>query len=644
MKANWLKRTLYFKRPAGTSRGVMKAREVWYVILSNKSGKGIGECAPLPGLSIDQFEHIESQLEKVCLRPNYYIKSKDALKNFPSIRFGLEMAYLDLLNGGGQSYYSRYKPININGLIWMGSSDFMIKQIEQKLQEKWKCIKIKIGSLSFEKDLEILNLIRSKYSRSDIELRVDANGAFSTEEAKYKLKALSKFDLHSIEQPIMAGQWDALSDLCRTSPIPIALDEELIPLVDSSNREKMITKVKPQYIILKPSLLGGFSECEGWIALAKKNKIGWWITSALESNIGLNAIAQWTAKLKPKGYQGLGTGQLFSNNIPSPLSVNKGQLISKAYPMIKEVQSFISAWFSLEESFTLSTSGSTGKPKSIFIKKEWMKYSVELTRKTFGLERGHSALLCLPINYIAGKMMLVRSLQIGLDLTIVKPSLNPLKNIERSFDFIAMIPAQLENSLSKISKTNTVIVGGGRVGNPLLEKIKLIPTRIYETYGMTETLTHVAIKRINGMNKTEIFSALNGITFEKDDRDCLIINAKNINPNPIITNDMVELITKTTFKWIGRFDNIINSGGIKISPEVIEKKMSKIIKNRRFFIAALKDRHLGEKVILVIEGNKINISYIDLDKFEKPKEIYFLPKFKESVSGKILRKQTLLLI
>ena len=189
-----------------------------------------------------------------------------------------------------------------------------------------------------------------------------------------------------------------------------------------------------------------------------------------------------------------------------------------------------------------------------------------------------------------------------------------------------------------------MIVGGGRVGNPLLEKIKLIPTRIYETYGMTETLTHVAIKRINGMNKTEIFSALNGITFEKDDRDCLIINAKNINPNPIITNDMVELITKTTFKWIGRFDNIINSGGIKISPEVIEKKMSKIIKNRRFFIAALKDRHLGEKVILVIEGNKINISYIDLDKFEKPKEIYFLPKFKESVSGKILRKQTLLLI
>ena len=241
-------------------------------------------------------------------------------------------------------------------------------------------------------------------------------------------------------------------------------------------------------------------------------------------------------------------------------------------------------------------------------------------------------------------MMLVRSLQIGLDLTIVKPSLNPLKNIERSFDFIAMIPAQLENSLSKINKINTVIVGGGRVGNTLLEKIKLIPTKIYETYGMTETLTHVAIKRINGMNKTEIFSALNGITFEKDDRNCLIINAEKINPNPIITNDIVDLKTKTTFKWIGRFDNIINSGGIKISPEVIEKKMSKIIKNRRFFIAALKDRHLGEKVILVIEGNKINISYIDLDKFEKPKEIYFLPKFEESVSGKILRKQTVLLI
>lgn len=644
MKANWVKKTLSFKRPAGTSRGVLKTREVWYLILSNKSFRGIGECAPLPGLSLDQFEFMESQLDEICLRPNYYIKQGQRLKDFPSIRFGLEMAYLDLLNGGGQQYYAPYKPIDINGLIWMGSRDFMIEQIEQKLKEKWKCIKIKIGSLSFEKDLEILNLIRSKYNRDDLELRVDANGAFSVQEVNYKLKELARFDLHSIEQPIMAGQWDILSDLCKTSPIPIALDEELIPIIDSSDREKMLKRILPQYIILKPSLLGGFSECERWIDLASKNKIGWWITSALESNIGLNAIAQWTTKLKPKGYQGLGTGQLFLNNIPSPLEVKNGQLISKKDPIIKKVQSFISSWMSSKEDFKLSTSGSTGKPKSIFVKKKWMKCSVDLTRKTFGLMEGHSAMLCLSMDYVAGKMMLVRALEIGLDLTIVEPSLKPLKNTADLFDFAAMIPAQLENSLDKINKIKTVIVGGGRVSNTLLEKIKLIPTKVYETYGMTETLTHVAFKRINGVNRTEIFRALDDITFEKDDRGCLIINAEKIIPGLVVTNDIVQLITKTSFKWIGRFDNIINSGGVKLFPEIIEKKLSKIIKKRRFFITSLKDKRLGEKVVLIVEGDKIEISYSSLDKFEKPKNLYFLPHFLESKSGKILRKPTTLLI
>ena len=206
----------------------------------------------------------------------------------------------------------------------MGDPDFMMSQLKQKLEECWKCIKIKIGALDFEKELEILQSIRSQYGKDNLELRVDANGAFTVSDINKKLNRLAEFDLHSIEQPIQTGQWDLLTELCQYSPIPIALDEELIPLVNEEDRIRMLDRVKPQYLVLKPSLLGGFSESDKWIELAKERNIGWWITSALESNIGLNAIAQWTAKMKPCGFQGLGTGQLFTNNIPSPLKVKSG--------------------------------------------------------------------------------------------------------------------------------------------------------------------------------------------------------------------------------------------------------------------------------------------------------------------------------
>ena len=649
MDFNWTKRTLTFKQPAGTSRGVMKSRDVWYIALSENGINGIGECAPLPGLSLDDFNQIESKLDEVCGNLGLFIQDLSLLQYFPSIRFGLEMAHLDLKNGGGQTYYdspftSSHSPISINGLIWMGDADFMIQQVEGKLSEGWKCIKMKIGAIDFDRELEILKSIRSRFDKDELELRVDANGAFSEKDVREKLEKLSKYDLHSIEQPIKPGQRNLLSELCKSSPVPIALDEELISLIDEKERIQMLEKVEPQYLVLKPSLLGGFYESEKWIELAKERNIGWWITSALESNIGLNAIAQWSGKMQPNGFQGLGTGQLFTNNIPSPLTVKSGKLSIDQSKIWDDVNQFIADWFSSSDEMVLQTSGSTGTPKSISVKKEWMRNSAELTRKTFGLKRGDSALLCMPMKYVAGKMMMVRSLKLGLELKVIEPSSNPMKGITEKIDFGAMVPLQLENTLNDLAKVKTLIVGGGQVNPKLVEKLQNVSTQVYETYGMTETLTHVAIKPLNGPSKSDVFRALDDIDFELDGRGCLVINAPKMNPKPVITNDFIDLVDEKSFRWLGRYDNIINSGGIKIIPEVVEAKLSSIVPNRRFFIAGKSDKSLGEKVVLVVEGKSMDISCKSLDKFEQPKEIHFIPEFVETKSGKIHRQTTLSLI
>ena len=644
MKAGWTKRTLNFTQPAGTSRGVMKTRDIWIITLIDKEKTGIGECAPLPGLSLDNIDQIESKLGEVCKNPHLYINDLSILKEFPSIRFGLEMAELDLRNGGNQNYYGSIEPIKINGLIWMGNLDFMMHQVEQKLTEGWKCIKMKIGALEFDKELDILQSIRSQFRKDNLELRVDANGAFTVSDTNEKLNRLAEFELHSIEQPIQTGQWDLLTELCQYSPIPIALDEELIPLVNEKDRIEMLDRVKPQYLVLKPSLLGGFSESEKWIELAKERNISWWITSALESNIGLNAIAQWSGKMQPNGFQGLGTGQLFTNNIPSPLTVKSGKLSIDQSKIWDDVNQFIADWFSSSDEMVLQTSGSTGEPKSIKVKKEWMKNSAQLTGKTFELMEGDSTLLCMPMKYVAGKMTVVRALELELDLKVIEPCSNPLKNINKPINFAAMVPLQLENTLNDLDKIKTLIVGGGQVNSKLVEKLQNVSTQVYETYGMTETLTHVAIKPLNGPSKSDVFRALDDIHFELDARECLVIHATALNPEPIVTNDLVDLIDENSFRWLGRYDNVINSGGIKIIPEVVEAKLSSIVPNRRFFIAGKSDKSLGEKVVLVVEGKSMDISCKSLDKFEQPKEIHFIPEFVETKSGKIHRQTTLSLI
>lgn len=331
MNAWYKKYELVFKRPAKTSRGEYRTRIVWFLFLEKDGKIGVGECAPMTGLSVETPEQVEKILTEISENPEYFIEDITLTGNISSVRFALETAWCDLLNGGKQilfhSVFSEGKKgIPINGLIWMGEENFMKYQIQEKLNAGFKCIKIKIGGIGFDKEIELLKNIRQYYKAEKITLRVDANGAFHPKEALEKLKQLAEFKIHSIEQPIAAKQWVEMAKLCKESPIPIALDEELTGIYALPEKEKLLDIICPQYIVLKPSLHGGFSGCDEWIGLAEQRGIGWWITSCLESNIGLNAIAQWTFHKNKKGFQGLGTGGLFTNNFNSLLEIRGDEL------------------------------------------------------------------------------------------------------------------------------------------------------------------------------------------------------------------------------------------------------------------------------------------------------------------------------
>ena len=330
--ANYKKYILNFKNPSGTSRGILKTKETWFIILKKDDKMGIGETGLFRGLSFDDVENYEEKLNWTCKNIHLGLKSLlNELIEFPSIQFGLEQAFLSLESKNAfELYPSKFTEskdvITINGLIWMGDKAFMKKQIQEKIDSGFSCIKMKIGAIDFDSEIELLQSIRKEFTSNEIELRVDANGAFHPKEALEKLKRLSDFDLHSIEQPIKQGQIEEMADLCSKTPLPIALDEELIGVFSSTKKKEFLEVIQPQYIILKPSLIGGFAGSTEWINLAEKNNIGWWITSALESNIGLNAISQFTYTLGSNLPQGLGTGGLFTNNFDSPLQVKNGAL------------------------------------------------------------------------------------------------------------------------------------------------------------------------------------------------------------------------------------------------------------------------------------------------------------------------------
>jgi len=332
MKAKYSKYILDFKRPSGTSRGVLTQKETWFIILEKDNKKGIGECGILRSLSIDDRPDYEEKLKWVC--DNIHLGEEalwDALVEFPSIQFGVEMAFQSLRSDSPyllfpSEFTEGIKNIPINGLVWMGEESYMKEQIEDKLAQGFNCIKLKVGAIDFQKELDLLAFIRQHFSSKEIEIRVDANGAFSGIDALDKLNQIAIYELHSIEQPIRQGQLEIMKYLCSVTPLEIALDEELIGVFGYEKKKRLLEKVKPQYIILKPSLVGGFKGSKEWIDIAEELGIGWWITSALESNIGLNAIAQWTFLQNNPMPQGLGTGGLYTNNFDSPLEVKNGEL------------------------------------------------------------------------------------------------------------------------------------------------------------------------------------------------------------------------------------------------------------------------------------------------------------------------------
>lgn len=351
LKTTITERVLHFKQPAGTSRGVYTERKSWFVEINDGERQGLGECAPLPDLSCDAIPDYSEKLKVKSEEFAAAIEQGDAavtaffesMRPYPSMLFGLETALLSLRSPRSthssplstqlfDTPFSRGEEgIPINGLVWMGNYEQMLRRMEQKLEQGFRCVKLKIGAIDFEQELNLLRLIRKRFGPREVELRTDANGAFRYDngDALYKLELLSQYAIHSIEQPIKAGQWANLAELCRDAPLPIALDEELIGVNDPETKRQLLRIIKPSYIVLKPSLHGGMAGCREWIALAREEGIGSWITSALESSVGLNAIAQFCSDVYGEDItmpQGLGTGQLFTDNIPMPLEIRGDRL------------------------------------------------------------------------------------------------------------------------------------------------------------------------------------------------------------------------------------------------------------------------------------------------------------------------------
>lgn len=345
LTASLHKKTFHFNFEARTSRGVMKDRTSWFIKISESGNPdifGVGECAPLAGLSPEFNEHYESKLGSVIDKFNalglktapgtladihqLVISRLPEASSMSSVIFGLETALLDLFHDGERVIFRNSfiegKPVPINGLVWMGGMDFMLQQIEIKIRDGFRCIKLKVGGLDFEKECDVLQYVRRKYFREDITVRLDANGALKPEDALYKLNELAKFKIHSIEQPLKKGS-EHLAELCAKSPIPIALDEELLGVNDAPGQEKLLKNCKPRFIILKPSLHGGLYGANSWIETGERLGIKWWLTSALESNIGLNALSQFVSEYPVEMPQGLGTGSLYDDNFLSPLEVQR---------------------------------------------------------------------------------------------------------------------------------------------------------------------------------------------------------------------------------------------------------------------------------------------------------------------------------
>lgn len=661
-------RVLQFKTPAQTSRGIYTLKKVWYVIITGQDeGKqflGIGECAPLFDLSPDFSENYEKTLYFFCKKLEHsHVLDKEKLRNYPSILFGLETALLsakaslqgDYLKLFDTPFSNGLNGIPINGLIWMGKFEEMRDSIDKKLSDGFNCIKLKIGAIDFNNEIALIKKIRERYSKNDVEIRVDANGAFTPEEAPCKLQELSKYDIHSIEQPIKAGNYSECRKLCAISPIPIALDEELIGVNSLREKQHLLDYISPQYIVLKPTLHGGLSGSEEWIKEAKKKEIQYWITSALESNVGLNAIAQWNSQnhILSNIHQGLGTGLLFEKNFnETRLQIENGFLWigeKEERDFAQTLSQFKERWYNSQETMEVHTSGSTGAPKNILVEKEKMKASANATICSLGIKKDDTILLCLPLSHIGGQMMAVRALQHQLHLNFRKPTSRPLSGLRQAPDFVAMTPLQVMETLQHkrekrlLRKVKHLIIGGGAVHEELKTELAKMPGNIWSTYGMTETLSHIALQRISGENAMDSYTPLPGVKVSLGINNCLEITAPHICDTKISTNDLAEILPDGTFKILGRIDNTICSGTLKFQIEALEEKLQSL--NYPFLITAVFDKKLGEAITLLYEGLPSSESEIrefckeNLEKYEIPRYYINVSKLPFTASGKPSREK-----
>ena len=711
LRACFAEYDLNFKFPAGTSRGVLTRKTSFFIVLHHAkdySKYGLGECGHIPGLSLEPLDELRKKTKEVCENINLFLENGNCLENYPSLKFALETALLDLQNGGNRimhpsGFTDGSKNLPINGLIWMGDSDSMKRAIDVKLTQGYRCLKLKIGSLEFEEELRILRQIRKSFSPDDLELRLDANGAFSSQDAKVKLQQLAEFQLHSLEQPVAAGQWELMEELCQWSCVPIALDEELIPVRDKSEREKLVKQIKPQYLVLKPGLLGGAKDCENWIELIKSIGGNYWITSALESNVGLNAIAQWTYLNGSKLFQGLGTGQIYQNNFPSPLTLESGgqlkydalekwdlkmlddsfedrfslvenikirdryiylrpsfkkdsQLNDKMNRLMtetttpvwqKDFAKSVQDWISEDEGLELSTSGSTSAPKTIRLSKQQALSSAKRTLDYLNIPEGQRLLLCLPAKFVGGFMIIVRAFAGNHALTVMAPQIQSLEELSNSYCLASFTPYQIRQ-VPEVLKTCQVALLGGEKVDPALEKeiLRFTATKVFETFGMTETISHIALREI-GKSEPGLFELLTGVTLKTNEKDEVIITDEVLNIQRLKINDVIELVGERKFKWLGRRDNVINSGGIKILVEILENKIRELWAGE-FFITGMPDDRLGQTLAIVVKIENFQLLQSkrikmreQLGKYEMPKFIGTVEKMIYTETSKINRTETL---
>lgn len=615
-------RTLRFKQPAGTSRGVYTERRVWYIVLTSTDPQihftGLGECAPLPDLSCDYSTGYEAELRRVCAAVEEAQEfDPERLRHRPSMLLGLQMAFRSAAGSLQGDYRLLYpspftrgeRPLRINGLVWMGRYEEMLERMEQKLAAGFHCVKLKIGAIDFEEEISLIRRLRQRFDAGQIELRVDANGGFSPQEAPRVLERLAAFDIHSIEQPIRQGQWEEMARLCAATPLPIALDEELIGVNDPTEKAALLDTIRPQYIILKPSLHGAFTGAAEWMQLARKRGIGYWTTSALESNVGLNAIAQWCAAIDPDSTlpQGLGTGQLFVENYEGASLSLEGETLWYGTPQQRafrrELSDFQEKWISPEPTLSVHTSGSTGAPRPIEVEKVKMWASAEATLAALSLQPGNTALLAMPLRFIAAQMMVVRAMAGGLQLLPVVPSLHPYATLHEAPDFAALTPAQVFESLrvpherSLLRRTLCLIIGGGAISPELEAELQRFPNPVWSTYGMTETLSHIALRRLNGPDASLLYRPLPGVEVSLSPQGTLQIDAPEICAGRVVTNDLAEITPEGHFRILGRRDNVICSGGLKLQIEVLEEALAPL--PVPFQITHVPDARWGEAVTLL---------------------------------------------